>query len=670
VEDEVFIQPFLENVYYSGVIFTKDPNTGSDYFVINTHIGADTTIVTSGVSNGLLEVIYKSETNFLNNYPNQSYSELFKLTHQLIEILGNDCLDIEFAFCEEGMFILQCRNLQVSSSILSKESCEAVLYEIRDKVSQLQSPNPFLLGGTTYFGIMPDWNPAELIGTRPTQLAISIFKELITDNIWAYERGNLGYKNLRSFPLLLELAGQPYIDVRVSLNSLLPADLSNSISEKLINFYLDKLKSKPFLHDKIESEIVLSAYVFDLETKLEELNSVLDHYEKQELKNSLLKLTSGIIRGYPYGLKNILEKTNALQDRFEVVTKSNLPKLAKIYWLIEDCKRYGTLPFAGAARLAFIATGLMTSLESIGILTKDELNRFFNEIETVAGNMLKVFDSLSIEEFNTNYGHLRPGTFDIRVPRYAENISSYFNLRHSYETKEKADPTNIVKDIAAKIDESEILQILEIDIEEFMNFVIQSIQARENIKFNFSKNISEVLEYISHLAGDYGIPRNDAAHLNISNILNAYRESGDMGEMLERDIKRGKNRYEETCSVWLPPLILSPQDVMSFTMPKSVPNFVTQNSITAIAIQLKSPRDDLENKIVLIESADPGYDWIFTRNIAGLITAYGGANSHMAVRAKELNIPAVIGIGSEQFKKLAHSKQIFIDCVNRRLEGH
>ena len=28
---------------------------------------------------------------------------------------------------------------------------------------------------------------------------------------------------------------------------------------------------------------------------------------------------------------------------------------------------------------------------------------------------------------------------------------------------------------------------------------------------------------------------------------------------------------------------------------------------------------DLSNKIVLIENADPGYDWIFSMNIAGLV---------------------------------------------------
>ena len=33
----------------------------------------------------------------------------------------------------------------------------------------------------------------------------------------------------------------------------------------------------------------------------------------------------------------------------------------KIYWLVEDCKRYGTLPFAGLARAGFVAKQLLDS---------------------------------------------------------------------------------------------------------------------------------------------------------------------------------------------------------------------------------------------------------------------------------------------------------------------
>jgi len=76
----------------------------------------------------------------------------------------------------------------------------------------------------------------------------------------------------------------------------------------------------------------------------------------------------------------------------------------------------------------------------------------------------------------------------------------------------------------------------------------------------------------------------------------------------------------------------------------------------------------LEGKIILIESADPGFDWIFTRNIAGIITCFGGANSHMAVRANEIDIPAAIGVGEEMFGLYSSSEFIHLDCTKKLIE--
>ena len=56
---------------------------------------------------------------------------------------------------------------------------------------------------------------------------------------------------------------------------------------------------------------------------------------------------------------------------------------------------------------------------------------------------------------------------------------------------------------------------------------------------------------------------------------------------------------------------------------------------------------------------------IVSHDICGFITAYGGANSHMAIRAGELGLPAVIGVGEPMFAKYLLSKQIEIDAENR-----
>ena len=44
---------------------------------------------------------------------------------------------------------------------------------------------------------------------------------------------------------------------------------------------------------------------------------------------------------------------------------------------------------------------------------------------------------------------------------------------------------------------------------------------------------------------------------------------------------------------------------------------------------------------------------------------HGGVNSHMAIRASELGMPAVIGAGEVLYKKWALAQMLEINCANR-----
>ena len=76
---------------------------------------------------------------------------------------------------------------------------------------------------------------------------------------------------------------------------------------------------------------------------------------------------------------------------------------------------------------------------------------------------------------------------------------------------------------------------------------------------------------------------------------------------------------------------------------------------------------EIADKILLIPSADPGYDWVFSHGIRGFITEYGGANSHMAIRAGELGIPAAIGVGEQKFEELKNALKIEIDAGGKKI---
>jgi phosphohistidine swiveling domain-containing protein len=80
------------------------------------------------------------------------------------------------------------------------------------------------------------------------------------------------------------------------------------------------------------------------------------------------------------------------------------------------------------------------------------------------------------------------------------------------------------------------------------------------------------------------------------------------------------------------------------------------------------PSGELSGKIVVLEAADPGLDWIFSGRIAALVTEYGGVASHMAIRAAQFGLPAVIGCGPELYREFDLHEHVRIDCRLRAIE--
>ena len=47
------------------------------------------------------------------------------------------------------------------------------------------------------FGLMPDWNPAEIIGNQPSELTYSLYSKLVTKNSWSKARSEMGYTKIK-----------------------------------------------------------------------------------------------------------------------------------------------------------------------------------------------------------------------------------------------------------------------------------------------------------------------------------------------------------------------------------------------------------------------------------------------------------------------------------------
>jgi hypothetical protein len=661
----VFIQEY-KNFEHSGVAFNRDINSGAKYITINTSSDNDTFAVTGGDQPTSIDIFYRDK--FRTDFQ-KGINDIFL---EIENIFGDIPLDIEFGFDKGVLYLLQLRELKINLEIpsISHEGLVKALDEVNTFLTSKMAKHPYLYGNSTFFGNMTDWNPAEIIGVKAKPLAFSLYRDLITDNTWAYQRHNYGYRNLRGFPLMFDIGGHPYIDIRTSFNSFLPKNLNENIGTKLVDYYLKQLEEKPELHDKVEFEVVLSCLTPATQSRLDSADfDFLYDSEKEEFKDSLRNLTATIINSVNGKWIADSKKIEILLSKNSFVMSSNLSTVEKIYWLLEDCRRYGTLPFAGLARSAFVATESLKALVQIDLISKDNLNSFLNSTFNITSEIRSDFIELDRQQFLLKYGHLRPDSYNIESDRYDENPAKYFGniVEPNFDTIDDS-ANNFSFSTKSITSLNGILSELDIHTNsiDYLFFIKEAIRLRELSKFLFTKNLSDALKLIGDLGNDFELTKQELSFVDINVIKNAVSSSDNLKSELKRSIDLGKEKYEITSMVNLPDLITHPNDVYGHTIREVRPNFITTKVIEGL---ICDPREtsNLTDKIIILENADPGYDWIFFYNIKGLVTKYGGSNSHMAIRCNELSIPAVIGCGEIIYSKFLTNSWVRIDCEQKKL---
>ena len=165
-------------------------------------------------------------------------------------------------------------------------------------------------------------------------------------------------------------------------------------------------------------------------------------------------------------------------------------------------------------------------------------------------------------------------------------------------------------------------------------------------------------------------------HISIKTILEAYNNLSveKLGQYLKREINKNKKFYKISSTIKLPDVIISSKDVFFHKETQATGNFITSLKVNGkIKILnkkiLQNTKVKLDNQIIFIENADPGFDFIFYHNIKGLVTKYGGSNSHMGIRCMELGIPAVIGLGEKKYDFFSQQTNIQIDCQNKIVQN-
>ena len=156
---------------------------------------------------------------------------------------------------------------------------------------------------------------------------------------------------------------------------------------------------------------------------------------------------------------------------------SNLYYIDKIYWLIEDCKKFGTLPFAGLARCGFISTEILNSFVDEKIISHNEKLMFLATIRTITSEMNDDLRYQNKKTFIKKYGHLRPGTYEITSNNYKTNFNLYFgNTKKNYKTNNKSFKFSTKQKVKIEnfIKKTKIYN----NFDELINFIKNSIKYR------------------------------------------------------------------------------------------------------------------------------------------------------------------------------------------------
>ena len=675
-KNQILIQTQTKNIKISGVIFTRTPDIGSPYYIVN----YETTGATDGVTKGVVNNTIKIFRNSKLNKSQRIWKSLLDSIKEIEQVVNNSLLDIEFGITKSNkVVIFQVRPITtINSKNIIEDSKIEKLIESSKKQFNKKNYEKSLFGKYTIFSDMADWNPAEIIGHDTNVLDYSLYDFLVMDYSWHKGREIIGYQKT-SINLMTRFGNKPYVDIRASFNSLIPDNINKKLKNKLIEFYFKKLEKYPYLHDKIEFEILFTCYEPFFQERLNELKSYnFKNSEIKILKQNLLEFTNKLINNFHSISEECNNSINQMKNnRIKIINKlskssrKNKDLFNASELLLKDCKSLGTIYFSTMARIAFIASIILKNLVRSGHVSEKFLDEFMNSINSPLSqfqndqiNYMK--KKITKKQFLQKYGHLRPGTYDITATRYDKDSRFLQNMELLNFKQTKKNPIKF-KNLDEIFKKSGLI-FSEVD---FYDFVKNSIVQREEMKFQFTKNLSDALEYIAEAGKNLGFTRDELSNLEIKTIINDPKnlKIKTLTEKWNNKIQKSKEKHSLNKNMILPPIISSNDDFSFISYPYSKPNFITSKKLFSELLPIKKIDNlsILKEKIILLENADPGYDWIFSYHPSGLITKYGGVASHMAIRCAELGLPAAIGCGELLYEKLKHASKINLDCQNSQI---
>lgn len=613
------------NADMSGVVFSHNPTESDGYYSISISRGVGETIV-GGASNGRLIRIARGVQ--LERVKDTELRKIVSAMRIIEQHFQSSSLDVEFAFQNGTLYILQCRPITTAQAEVKGLQEEKL-------IKRIDSINAFV---ETEFqgdvlGDMIDINPAELLGVKPTTLDISIFNYLFADCIVERVRRDMGYDPL-GIGLVRVVARKPYTSMCATAYSFRPFGIPDRIYERMVTVYRNTLVNNPALQSRVEFDLYAMSCGDKLELVMQEAE--LCDSDKRVVRNAFSNIDTVF-----------LQVSQAQAETFDAFTADYEQRIASMrdatLGTILEHVAAGTEMFVRVARLAFYWKNRFEEMhpkESLDELMAGCVHSTSAQLQADLIACRK--EVMSREELVRQYGHLRPGQFSVFGESYADDPETY---------------------LFAQMEQAELVEIEKQDHDfsetaEFKNVVV-FMQARERMKFLFSHSLHIFSERLKLQLAQRSISQRSASSLSWSELCawlggSVSPKAGDEGELV----------------VLLPDVIIPGQtDLAIITFGEALPSYVTNSIVKArvCVLERSGVKADVRGSLVLLPNADPGYDFLFHSGAVGIITKVGGPASHMCIRAIELQMPSCIGCGESMYQKLVSSPMAILNCNTRQI---
>jgi phosphoenolpyruvate synthase/pyruvate phosphate dikinase len=684
----IVIQKMVESPEFAGVVFSRGTDN-PHYMEVSYHNGMGEDLVSGKVNGrqikvarGMVPAGIQKEIPFL--------PDLLRDV-QAIESLYGFPVDIEFAYKNGELFILQARPIKGMHEVKPDMEMEQQLGEFlnttRQQVGEILEDN--------FLGNMIDINPQELLGKYPLPLSFSLFSEMFPARVIPGARRELGYECSQNNCLHL-LGGRAFIDFKTAASNFRPEGIGEEDYQKIYAYYLSEIRKNPSKQNKVEFELFFSLNNEDTRRRLAEIfegdQKKVDYIVRcfDSTSDRIEARTAELMENLGQKLSDYLHLIGREKERMEDLVRqeeTGAGDLKEFFVsIVENIQKYGTSLFTQVARMDFYYNRKLAEyLEKKGLTDRGDILLSGNKsiyMEFVE-QLLKMIESPEERNrleaaFEEKFGHMRQSQFDLHEPNYSEQKVYEKSLPETSDLKQK------LEDSGRKYQEyqTEMQRLKGIltgeDYEELKRLVEKTRfcdEARERVKFIFMKEYDLLRPLLMKIKDNLRLDGfDDVFYLSYEDILDCLADglTGETGA--KEKIVRNRSRERIFRQMEMPDVIREDYDTLAVQNRASEAVFISglpEVSGEIFYVPKASELADFEalrDKILLLEDSDQGSSHLFNFGIRGVITKVGSAHSHMAVLLREYGLPAVLAVGEEMFRRLKAGGRVSINCRDKKFK--